>query len=52
LLVQEAIVDDWPEGVRDLYETIRRVPPSVADLDGALAVWLGGEVPVVAFNGA
>jgi hypothetical protein len=46
---QEAAVDDWPAGVRDLYRSIQEEPPSERALAGAAAVWLDG-LRVVVFN--
>ncbi len=48
--VQDAVQQDWPHGVMNLYVTIGATPPAVADVHGALAVWLQA-LRVVAYNG-
>lgn len=48
--VQDAVVDEWPAGVRELYETLGEAAPSVSRLADAIAVWLPGR-RVVAYNG-
>ncbi len=48
--VQETVIEDWPDGVQDLYRTIGETPPVGSSLLGALAVWLNG-LRLVAFNG-
>jgi hypothetical protein len=50
LRAQEAVVDDWPRGVRDLYATLGEDPPSDGALAYAAAVWLDG-LRMVVFNG-
>lgn len=47
--VQEAIVENWPSGVEELYETLSESPPGPDVLAGAVAVWLP-QLRVVAFN--
>ncbi len=49
LRVQETAIEDWPEGVIDLYATLREPAPTRAELDGAAAAWLNG-LGTVAFN--
>jgi hypothetical protein len=48
--VQDAVIDDWPAGVRALYQTLGETAPSTDDLVGAVAAWLPGR-SVVAYNG-
>jgi hypothetical protein len=47
--VQEVAIEDWPDGVKNCYRTVRETAPADADLDGAAAVWLHG-LRLVAFN--
>jgi phage tail protein X len=47
--VQEAAIDDWPDGVIDLYATLREPTPTPQELQGAAATWLN-ELRTVAFN--
>jgi hypothetical protein len=47
--VQETAIEGWPEGVLDLYATLREPAPTRAALDGAAAAWLNG-LRTVAFN--
>ena len=49
LHVQDAVVDDWPDGVIDLYTTLRERPPDRSLVANAAAVWLQ-ERSTVAFN--
>jgi hypothetical protein len=49
LNVQEAAISDWPRGVMDMYRTLRETPPTEAQLNGAVAVWLHQRC-TVAFN--
>lgn len=48
--VQDAVIDDWPSGVQELYETLGETPPPIRQLADAVAVWLSGR-RVVAYNG-
>lgn len=48
--VQDAVIDDWPDGVLDLYVTLREPAPERDRLRGAIAVWLPSR-KVVAYNG-
>jgi hypothetical protein len=47
--VQETAIDDWPDGVIDLYATLREPAPAHRELDGAAATWLNS-LRTVAFN--
>ncbi len=47
--VQETAIDDWPDGVINLYATLREPPPTRQELQGAAATWLN-ELRTVAFN--
>ena len=47
--VQETVVQDWPEGVADLYRTLGERPPGAEQLTDAAAVWLQGH-RTAAFN--
>jgi hypothetical protein len=49
--VQETAIDDWPDGLIDLYATLREPTPTPQELDGAAATWLNG-LRTVAFNAA
>jgi hypothetical protein len=46
---REIAIDDWPEGLQDLYRSINEQPPGTAELAGAAAVWLD-DLRTVAFN--
>jgi hypothetical protein len=46
---QEGVIEDWPDGVQNLYRSIREAPSSEAALAHAAAVWLDG-LRTVAFN--
>jgi hypothetical protein len=46
----EGVVEDWPNGVQDLFRSVQEVPPSDAALVNAAAVWLDG-LRTVVFNG-
>jgi len=48
--VQDAVIDDWPGGVRALYQTIHQLPPDANELAGVLAAWLPG-LRVVVYHG-
>ena len=43
-------MDDWPDDVRALYQTVLETPPSADELADAVAVWLP-QRNVVAYNG-
>jgi hypothetical protein len=47
--VQETAVEDWPDGVIDLYRTLNEPTPAPSTITGAAAVWLH-ERRTVAFN--
>lgn len=47
--VQETVVQDWPDGVADLYRTLGERPPAADQLKEAAAVWLQGH-RTAAFN--
>jgi hypothetical protein len=47
--VQDTVVENWPTGVQELYETLRETPPSLRQLEEAVAVWLP-QRRVVAYN--
>jgi hypothetical protein len=47
--VQETAIDDWPDGVIDLYATLREPTPTREELDGVAATWLDG-LRTVALN--
>jgi phage tail protein X len=47
--VQEGLIERWPDGVLDLYETLREHVPPRSSLDGAAAAWLHG-LRTVVFN--
>lgn len=47
--VQETAVEDWPDGVIDLYRTLNEPTPAASAIVGAAAVWLH-ECHTVAFN--
>ncbi|MBB4661303.1 hypothetical protein [Conexibacter arvalis] len=46
---QETVVADWPQGVLNLYLTLRERPPSPVQLERAAAAWLEAR-RTVAFN--
>jgi hypothetical protein len=48
--VQEAVISGWPQGVLNVYRTLRETPPEGRAVEGAVAVWLQ-ERRLVAFNG-
>jgi hypothetical protein len=47
--VQEIAVEDWPQGVLNLYLTLNKQPPQRSQVEQAAAVWLQ-EQRTVAFN--
>jgi hypothetical protein len=49
--VQETAVDDWPDGVINLYATLREPTPTRQELEGVAATWLNS-LRTVAFNAA
>jgi hypothetical protein len=51
LNVQEAAVYDWPDGVMDMYRTLKERPPRRSQIASALALWLP-ERRTAAFNAA
>jgi hypothetical protein len=48
---QETLIWSWPDGVIDLYATLREPTPARADLDGAAGLWLH-ELRSAVFNAA
>lgn len=47
--VQETAIDEWPDGVINLYATLREPTPTRQDLEGVAATWLDG-LRTVALN--